>query len=469
MKTTLKTRFASAVISGGALLIVSLFWPMVAMGQVSSSSGNSGQGSSSSADDNAARPQHMSDSLPDPTNIQTGNVLPSGNSPLHWGKLSVVSFSVLDAYSADLRSPVTGSLDDSNSVGFNALLSYDVREAGFNFNLQYQPMLYVTDGNLTSELSNQRLNLTTARKIGLWVLQFTDNFYYLPANGQAAFGMANGNWVDGAGQNPNLVNGQNTLGNSFGVSTQRLLGPRDDLSFGGTYQYYRINGIPLSTTDPSLGRTQSTQETATANIGWTHKLGWKSTVGLSYDFAHNNVSQQDGSIETVGDYNTITASYTYQPTQTVKIAVGGGPAWLGRPGPNGSNGKALLSSQGYVSVTKTMRRSAITLLYGRNDTFNGIISNSMSEYVSLSGARSLSRKVSVSAGGGYARQVATSNGEHGWHGYAQANYGISRRWSMFGGFSFLSQTGAQSYYSNTIPKYISAGLTWSWGQSEDHN
>src|SRR5262249_25306395 len=91
-------------------------------------------------------------------NILTGEPLPTHRSPLHWGQLSVISFSA-DQYYWFNRGLDATQQADSSATQLSGLLVYSLHHKGVGMDIQYRPGVWFTDNGSKVDLSNQLFDL----------------------------------------------------------------------------------------------------------------------------------------------------------------------------------------------------------------------------------------------------------------------------------------------------------------------
>src|SRR5262249_55009429 len=209
---------------------------------VSGETSNSGSTEESKqSGDIDARPQHLPEYQPLTPNLHTSREILGKLSPLHWGRLNVVSLSFLQAYQTDTRTHTDSSV-------FKSSVSYAIDKAGTDFVAEYSPAIWLSQSDTRFDLASHHFELATHRKVGRWVLGVTDSMYALPLRSQfSQFGFDPTYSLRNT--DPALILGD-TLSNSARLTVDRLLGPADRLQLGVGYLYYDISNASIEKSVP---------------------------------------------------------------------------------------------------------------------------------------------------------------------------------------------------------------------------
>ena len=404
--------------------------------------------SSTQSDEIDSHPQHLPEYQPTSSNLHTSREFLGKVSPLHWGRLSVVSFSYLQAYQTDTRSHIDSSVLKSS-------ISYAVDKGGMDFVAEYSPAIWVSQSGTRFNFANHDFDLATHRKVGRWVLGMSDSLYALPLRSQfsqfgfdPAYNLRN--------TDPALILGD-ALSNSARFTLDRLLGPADRLQLGLGYLYYKISNASV---DQSVPRN-STEHNADASLYWNHRLGWRSSLGLDYTYSQRYFNREIANLPTeISRHHSVMATYSFEPKPAWSFSAGFGPTiW---------RGAGARQSKSYIvsaSARRKFRRAAVTLTFNRSDEFVGIIGDNLSNQLELAFAVALGRKWSLTTGGTYTREVLDPHAVHGWRSGTQANYALGRNFYWFLGFSFIHQSELSPV--NSLPSYFaSTGIRWEWNPKQ---
>ena len=460
MKAQIKN-FISLPVRGGAILAIVFF--LAAYGAVGSCFGQQDQSSSvvsgqtptstsaeepTQSDEIDSNPQHLPEYQPATTNLHISREALAMVSPLHWGRLNVVSFSFLQAYQTDTKAHTDSSV-------FKSSVAYAVDKEGMDFVAEYSPAVWLSQSGTRFNFANHDFNLATHRKVGRWVLGVSDAMYSLPLRSQfSQFGFDPTYSLRNT--DPALILGD-ALSNNARFTIDRLLGPADRLQLALGYLYYNVSNASI---DRSLPR-DSTEHTADGSLYWDHRLGWRSSLGLNYTYSQRYFNRESENLNSeISRHHSLMATYSFEPKPTWSFSAGFGPTiWRG----TGSR-----QSKSYIvsaSARRKFRRAAVALTFNRSDEFVGIIGDNLSNQVELAFSFPLGRKWSLSSGGTYTRQVLDPHAVHGWRTGTQASYALWNHFSWFLGFSFIHQSELSPL--NSLPSYFaSTGIRWEWNPKQ---
>jgi len=260
----------------------------------------------------------------------------------------------------------------------------------------------------------QAFNFSDKFAFRRWALTIFDQLHYLP---QASFGFAGlgGDTLPGSGfggLGSGFVPGQSiltatgqSLANSTVTEVDVLLTPRSTLTFSGGYSLLRY-----------FDNDQLNSGGAIFQAGYSRQLTRKDTIGLQYSFSAFRYSNFDQSI----NVNVVQASYGRRVTGKLAFQLGVGPevATFHTPittstgSPVSPGGAAGAGPTTYVSwslhggLTYQMRRTGLGLSYNHGVSGgSGVLAGAISDTVSGSASRQLSRRFSGSWNVGYARNT----------------------------------------------------------------
>lgn len=417
----------------------------VASGQTSNSSSTE---EPKQSDDIDSRPQHLPEYQPVNSDLHISREVLGRLSPLHWGRLSVVSFSFLQAYQTDTSRHIDSSVLKSS-------VSYAIDKSGMDFVAEYSPAVWLSQSGTRYNFADHDFELATHRKLGRWVFGASDALYSLPLRSQfAQFGFEPSYSIRNT--DPALILGDE-LSNSARFTADRLLGPADRLQLGLGYLYYKISNASVD----QSGSRNSTEHNADANLYWNHRLGWRSSLGFDYTYSQRYFNRETANLTTeISRHHSVMATYSFEPTPAWSFSAGFGPTiW---------RGAGARQSKSYIvsaSARRKLRRAAVTLSFNRSDEFVGIIGDNLSNQLELACAFALGRKWSLTTGGTYTRQVLDPRAVHGWRTGTQASYALGNHFSWFLGFSFIRQSELSPV--NSLPSYFaSTGIRWEWNPRE---
>lgn len=397
-------------------------------------------------------------------NLLTGKLLSAGRSPLHWGKLSVFSFSANQYYDLNYAFNPSGP-SNAQATDLEALLVYSVHKSRFGFDAQYRPAVWVTSGGTEADLDNQLGDLHTSFQLKPhWSLSVGDSFTSLPYRGAIS---GNGTLVSDPGsgallRNPFLASGGRTSDNQFTLSNSYGISARNTLTFGVSESYMRSSAIALSTPvlGPGSDGSFSSGNQVSANVGFTRLFSERSSIGFEYDYDYLTF----GPIAAVSQRHSITPTYSRLFGDGLRLSASVGYTTLS-PKLNSGLLSGLGREQSYIgnaSLQKAFRASSLTLSWARNSDFAGVISAGLNDRFELTASQRISRRLTATVSGGYLRQQITKSPQvHSWVGEGSISYALTRRWSLMAAYHYLGESGLPllPYQARQL---ISFGPMWSW-------
>jgi hypothetical protein len=114
-----------------------------------------------------------------------------------------------------------------------------------------------------------------------------------------------------------------------------------------------------------------------------------------------------------------------------------------------------------LQITKEGPKGGIGFSYTRNNSFNGVISNTFANIYAVTTNRRFTTRFRVSAQGSYVQQQVTSG-----HGYTGTSASIepawllTRNWSVFGQVRYLHTEGNQLVMAPE--EVVTGGVRWAW-------
>src|SRR5215475_9883316 len=104
---------------------------------------------------------------PPVTNLETGLPLDVLLTPLHWGVISLLSFTTFEGYSSNIRLQETPT--PATITSMSALALYSRQIAGWTLNAQYRPFLLISSRQTVHSFGAGSVDLRTLRRInGNW-------------------------------------------------------------------------------------------------------------------------------------------------------------------------------------------------------------------------------------------------------------------------------------------------------------
>ena len=305
-----------------------------------------------------------------------------------------------------------------NNPSWNEWTSFsggvDVHRTSGNSNMS----LSYTGGGMFSNSSNvsngivQVLSISDAFTFRRFSVSLFEQLNYLPESsfgfgglggtplpGSGLSGLGSG---FGAGQSILTGRGQN-LGNSFVTELDTYLTPRTSLTFAGGYSLLKYFDSSLFDYNDMNFR-----------FGYNYQMTRKDTVAVLYTFSGLRYSNQDQSI----NEHTAQVSYGRRVTGRLAFRIAGGPQVVfsrmpitgmgGSAGNGGETGPPGSTTSLYWSVNTALQyqinRTELGLNYNHGVTGgSGVLNGSVTDIVTGSASRQVSRTFSSGISGGYSR------------------------------------------------------------------
>lgn len=418
------------------------------------------QDQSSGSTSSGGTDQSMTDNslIPLPNSLDTDLPLRVVSSPFHWGRISLLSLTAYQGYETNPRATQSASESFSPPTefsAFNAFLVYSIRHPSWELDLQYEPSIVASPGLLRKNLSGNATDFQLSRRLSeTWTLAIGDHFRYSP-DLQSSIQGNNLSLNLGGGisvQIPFLQSNESLLTNTSSTSLTHRLSEGSYVVVGVTESYLRV----APSTD--LGRIQrdvpATDAYATdVNTAYTSTVSARDTVFASYDFRGQFASE----VSRTSTYHILDAGWGHVVTQGLRLSFSGGPGFYS---PGGSLAWHT-TIQGTVEVEKSYRRGEIGVAFSRNDSFNGVLSNSFANHYALNLNHRFTTRVRLTANYSYIQQqIFGAHDQNGALASVEPSWLMTRNWSVFGQVRYLSIQ--RSNLSIPSDKVFTAGVRWSW-------
>jgi hypothetical protein len=331
--------------------------------------------------------------------------------------------------------------------------------------------VFSSDGSLGNSLI-QQLNFAERIRARRATFSFLDNMNYLP---QASLGYGSLTGVEGAGIQTGLTQADSVLttrgqriDNSLVAETDINLTPRSSVTILGGYSLLHY----FDNTSNLLNST-----TVSAQAGFNRKVTAKDTVAVLYRF---NEFQFDNLSQTIKD-NVVQLSYGRRVTGRLAFQVAAGPEYTLFSTPILQNSAGTVTSTSQLNwsanayLTYQLRRASLSASYFHGvSAGSGVQSGSVSDTLTSVLSKRLTRTVSGSLNGGYARNRALAIPGFGIYNqsYNYAFAGVSASRPFGRSLSLFLAYQAQYQYSNdsfclgatcgtsVVAHLISVGLHW---------
>ena len=393
--------------------------------------------------------------------LDSGLPLLETMSPLHWGRLSLLSANLMGVYDSNLDQVQTTSPNGGQATLAQALVVYSLQHAQSQLDLQYMPMVWASSGQLHSNFTSQAAALNHSRQLSrLWSLNIHDQFRYAPAQ----FFWTNNSFSPDftsftSTTTPFLTVGHNAVLNNFDLSLAHTLNAHNSLSFDVGENYTRLTPIssqPSSASNPTVsaptplvGATNlplDEQFYSTGMVTFSHTISPASSMSVNYEFSN----LRDVSVDSRTNFQTVNLGYSRRLRPTLSLSVQAGPAWT----------KNYVTAEGQISLFKSFRKGGIAASFMRTTEFSGLISNGFNNRYDLSVSQRIIRRVGFQVGYSYVQQAYINLKQtNGAIAYASTNYYLSRNWSVYAGYYYFNSTGSQGIGRQEA---MGMGLRWAW-------
>lgn len=397
-------------------------------------------------------------------NLETGLPLRTTMSPLHWGHLSLLSFTAFEGYSSAYQFGQS-QVPASGLTALQALAIYSIQRSKTSFDLQYNPYVWFTPQTTYKDFAANSVNLNTAHVFSrAWTLTLADAFRYSPQMANTLGGGYSADFASGlSNSNPFLALGEKYWTNDANINVDHQLGERSHLIFNATDDYIRISGMGnglMPGQNPSFIGPFNEENMYGGGVTWNRQWSTKNTLLLSYNYRR----QQTPLTYANTNYHLLDVGYSRVLTPTVTFSIQGGPGFLSGQAPAAQNGTTSYRSttaQGSVTLMKAFRYGGIAVSANRDVDYSGIISDNLNNRYDVTATRRFATRWTLSLTGSYVQQEfvgqPTTDGELGW---GELNCHLSRMWSVFGGYRYFRISGPVPLFA---PKnFASLGIRWAW-------
>lgn len=372
--------------------------------------------------------------------------------PLQWGWFSVrgaeyreffdsVSFNTAGAPAPSIQRTVSR---------FATILAVSKQTQKLNLALQYQPDLYIANGQVYANGANQQLSLGTSFRLNeRWTAVLRDQLSYFAS--QRAFSdlSLNVDYATGSTVTRNFLNGPGSvLYNSVGTAFNYLYSPTTTLSIDPSFGYQR-----------STGALTSGQEVSALIEGGrfsvTHLLSERSSIGASYfgQYAKYKNTSTTAGPQAAQILQDILMTYGRQMGATWRIGLSAGVTeGIG----TGASGTGLGLG---ASITKSFQRSRLGATYRQGHSFNGFITGQSTRRVDALHQINWTQRLSTSTSAAY----FTTTGVPRYSGTYVAEemaFLLARRLSFVASYSHIVQTGDSVFILNARRNLATVGLRW---------
>jgi hypothetical protein len=398
-----------------------------------------------------------------PGAIDTSQTLPpirsmNGAGPLPSGRVSDVQFGPIYLQSVDLVQSFDAITDAGQTSTVwqyftlaRAEIVFDHVFKNSHFAVQYQPRLMVLNGNLSADTSNLNATWSTAFHLSpRWNASVSNSLSYFDRQGQfdnldlmadlTTGSLVQSNFLDGTGH---FLTDRTDLNMSYEAS------PRARFGVTPYFEYYKSTGTQ------AVGQSEGYGLNAT----YTYLLSPASSVMVQYQVEDTHFAM---SLPTTV-YQTVSATYARQLTQTWRFAAGGGLS-TSSSSSVGSTTPGARSTQftenGLFSLIKTFSNSTLAFNYYRGQGLGLQITNGFAERYDLSYIRHFTRRLDMDLGVGYYREFLSATNTSGLYASGGLAYWLETKWSIDGRYTYKKQENGGLNFTTGKLQYISVGISY---------
>jgi hypothetical protein len=378
-----------------------------------------------------------------------------------WGWISLKSFTVVEMFGQQTLNLPAGEPQPPESGSItqvSALIALDKKFGRARLSLQYQPELFITNGNVYPNVANQNSSIDTSFQLSeRWRLSISDALsYYAPQRvylGPSLYA----NYFTGYTLHNNYTFGPgSSLTNTFGATATYQWSPRTTVGFGSSFGYENASGSEYAVAQGSTNPQSVSGWFGGGIANVSHQLTEEVTLGASYSAQEWNYT--NSSTIAGPQYSNVLQQqflFTYHqqftPTMVLSAAIG----ILA----SSSNGANLALN---FRVTKAFQHSSLAAAYDRGFLFNGVVTAYASNRGDILHTINWTQRFSTSTSVAYFRNInATPGTESGFYAAGQAQYRLAGPLSVFGGISYTRQIGDGVYLLSGKLYFYSFGFQFS--------
>ncbi|MGE5207049.1 MAG: hypothetical protein ACM3PW_15660 [Chlamydiota bacterium] len=423
------------------------------------------QDASSAADSSSAEADQASAQQPVAKNLETGLPLRSVMSPLHWGHLSLLSFSGFEAYNTNSQ-PQLSPLG-SQFTSLQALVVYSIQKAKSSLDLQYNPYVWFSQNTSYNDFTAGSADLATTHTFNRrWSLTAANNFQYSPNLANTLQSSFAADFISNTStMTPFMSVGRRSLFNNAGLTVNAQLSATSRLSFNGIDQYVRLGAYDTSANVPNLPDTAETLNAYGGGVTWSKQWNARNTINVGYNYRRQSMS----GVAADTTFNSASVGFTriLKPSLSFSLQAGPGYSQSAIAAGNGTQKQHQLTAQGSAQLYKSFSKGGIALSFYRNSEFSGVISNSFNNRYDISFNRRMFTRWNVQMNASYIQQyyagARKSTGELGW---AELGYMLSRNWSVFSSYRYVKMSGNQALLGTQ--QMVAGGVRWAWQPESVH-
>ena len=397
------------------------------------------------------------------TNLDSGSPLEVLLTPLHWGPLSLLSFSAYEGYNSNTefqRIPLGASV-----TSLSALALFSKQFAGWQANLQYRPFLWISSQRTFKGFAAASFDIRTLRHInGTWHWTLGDRVRYAPTHGtEQASGLIASPGGGFSIGNAFLSSGRNVLENGITTTLVDRYNEHSSLMFHVNQGFTHLSSYLGTQSSDNLPNQDAM--TVSSGVTWLNHYNPHDTLTLEYGYRF--LTSTNTSLADVQSHKP-SIGWSHKFTPSLGLALSAGPAWSiqNREHRYNESGRTRTTVHGSIALSEEFRRGEVTLAFARSDGFSGIISNSFHNRYDLAIRRELTRRFHFSGTASYIQQeVSGSQNTRGELFSGETRYFLSRNWALFTQVRYLHIFGNERFLAPE--KSVIVGFRWSWVPDKD--
>jgi hypothetical protein len=382
-------------------------------------------------------------------------------SAIQFGPIYLQSVNFLQTGDALTETGQNGTVWGSFSE-LQAVIVFDRAFRNSHFAVQYEPRLLVENGTVSADASNLNAGWSTVFHLSpRFTASFSNSFNYYSRVAQfdnlslqadlTTGGLVASNFLEGGGH---------FLEDRTQLSFQYLISPRSRFEVTPYFDYSKSTGVTGNVSTLAIGDSYGFG--LTANYGYL----LSPTQSISFSYQEEDIHYSQGLSTT--NYQTLTATYSQQLTQTWRFSAGGGvvvssaSAFSGTTTTPGKS-SSIWTENGQFSLIKVFNKGSLAFNYYRGQQPGLQITNGFADRYDLSCTRQLSQRLGLNLAAGYYREFLSATNTKGLYAAAGLNYSLTDRWFINLQYGFKNQQNGGAIYQTGDLQYASVGIRWQPG------
>lgn len=389
--------------------------------------------------------------------------------PLPSGRVSAVQFGPIYLQSADFLETVdaiTATGQNSTNWGsfseLKAVIVFDRAFRDSHFAVQYQPRLLVENGAVSGDSSNLNAGFSTVFHLSpRFTASFSNGFNYYSRVAQFENLSLQSDLTTGGQVASNfLEGGGHFLDDRTQVDVQYLISPRSRFDVTPYFDYYESTGVTGNVSTLAIGSSYGYGLTA----NYSYLLSPTKSISFGYQGEDIHYSQ---ALSTT-NYQTLTATYSQQLSQTWRFTAGGGAVVSSASAFTGTTTtprqkSSIWTENGQFSLIKVFNKGSVAFNYYRGQQPGLQITNGFADRYDVSCSRQLTSRMGLNLAAGYYREFSSATDTRGLYATGGLNYGLTERWFINLQYGYKKQENGGATYQTGDLNYVSLGIRWQPG------